>query len=217
MNLGETAVMYLVRHGATAANEQVPFILQGDGLNQPLNANGEAQAAATGELLKAFPLVAVYCSPLLRAMQTARAIAGHHQLQPQPIDALREVNVGRWESLDWGTIQQRFPEEHRAFVDNPADVPRLGGESDRDVLNRVQGVFSELLDRHRGSRFAVVAHNVVNRVYTSSLLEMDLRRTQRIRQSNGGINIIRRWNAGTDVLCVNSVFHVAHLPSYGPQ
>lgn len=57
----------LVRHGRTAANRE--GIFRGR-MDVPLDATGRAQAAATAQLLKTWPLAAIYSSPLSRAART---------------------------------------------------------------------------------------------------------------------------------------------------
>src|SRR4051812_5211568 len=151
----DTTHLYLVRHGATPANEQRPYILQGRGIDLPLSETGEKQVQALGRFLSDFPLTHVYCSVLRRARQTAEAIAAPHGLPAHAIESLCECHVGLWEGMDWETIRR----EHRApcdlFHENPAEHPYLGGESYADVHRRVQPVIQELLERHAGESIAI--------------------------------------------------------------
>jgi broad specificity phosphatase PhoE len=204
--------LYLIRHGATPPNEVRPYILQGDGIDLGLSPSGQRQAAEVAQFLSDFPLDHVYCSPMIRARETATAIAQVHNKQIRPLDRLVECCVGQWEGLDWETIKARHPEEARLFHEDPAANPYFGGESYRDTLVRVQPIFQELLDRHRGESIAVVAHNVVNRVYLASLLGLELRRAKELRQQNACVNLISHDGQTTTVVTMNSVFHLSEQP-----
>lgn len=207
-----TTFLYLVRHGATPPNEQRPYILQGSGIDLGLSANGQRQAAEVAQFLSDFPLDHVYCSPMIRAKETASAIARPHGKEIQLIDCLVECCVGHWEGLDWETIKQRHPDECRLFLENPAENPYFGGESYTDTLHRVQPIFQELLEKHRGESIVVVAHNVVNRVYLASLLGVELRRAKELRQQNACVNLIAHDDHMTSVITMNSVFHLSERP-----
>lgn len=209
VNVGKTT-LYLVRHGATAANELVPYVLQGSAVDNPLSPTGERQAAAVGRLLAAVPLAAVYCSRMTRAVQTASAIAEPHGLKPTPLDAIQEIDVGQWEGLSWELIRQRHREAHDAFVARPGTAPYLGGESYANVLTRAEPIFSAVLRRHIGERVAVVAHNVVNRAYLSHLLGLDINLAKNVEQTNTCVNVIE-YDAAKEraaVVTLNANFHV---------
>lgn len=205
----ETTLL-LIRHGATEANERVPYILQGDGIDLPLSATGRGQAEAVGRFLSDVPLTAVYSSGMVRANETAAQIAGPHGLEVRTAEGIREVNVGRWEGMNWPDIAARDPAAHAAFRANPGHVPYLGGESYAAVLARAAPAFAALLDRHAGERFAVVAHNVVNRAYLSALLGMPLDRAADLRQSNACVNVIT--HAAGRAPRVESVNQNRHVP-----
>jgi broad specificity phosphatase PhoE len=207
-----TTHLFLVRHGATSANERQPYVLQGKGVDLPLSETGERQATAVGRLLAEFRIHQVFASPLVRARQTAAAIAAPHGLTVTTIDELHECDVGDWEGLDWDTIQQRHPEAARRFLDHPGDNPYLGGESYRDTLNRVRPVIHSLLERCDGQNIVVVAHNVVNRVYLAHLLGTDLNRAKGIPQSNGAVNFLRHHLGQTIVTSLNSILHLDEMP-----
>jgi len=187
----ETTWVYLVRHGATEANERVPYILQGNSIDLPLSPRGERQAQELAVFLRRFPIARVYTSALCRARQTAEAIGKSVALAPLVADDLHECNVGLWEGLDWGTISRRYPAEHRRFVDNPADSPYLGGESYGHVLQRSRPVIDRLIAAHSGESIVVVGHNVVNRVLLADILGLPLRLAPGIPQGNGCINLVK--------------------------
>src|SRR5262249_52537858 len=67
--------LYLVRHGATEANERTPYILQGNSIDLPLSGTGQKQAQAVAAFLHPFKIRRVYSSAMIRARQTAEAIA----------------------------------------------------------------------------------------------------------------------------------------------
>ncbi|QDU41517.1 Phosphoserine phosphatase 1 [Maioricimonas rarisocia] len=206
--MSQTTVMYLVRHGATAHNEARPVVLQGSGVNGPLSENGRRQAQQVAECLSNQPLAAVYCSPMLRARQTAEAIALPHGHHVRTVERLHEVNVGSWEGNSWSRIVEEDPDYYRAFMDNPAETPYRDGESYRHVLQRVLPEFDRLLDEQAGRSFAVVAHNVVNRVYAAHLMGLELRLARELRQENCCVNVIRRKSDRTELVTLNAALHL---------
>lgn len=203
-----TTTLYLVRHGATPSNEQRPYVLQGRGIDLSLSETGDRQAAAVGKFFRDVTLHHVYSSGMARAVETAKHIATPHRLEPMPIDELAEVDVGRWEGMAWETIMRDYPEEYRRFMDNPAEHAYLEGESYGDVLERVRPVLTDLLDRHAGESIAVVAHNVVNRVYLAWLLGLELRKAKDIRQGNACVNVIERKASSPVLRTMNACFHL---------
>ncbi|MGE5192592.1 MAG: histidine phosphatase family protein [Deltaproteobacteria bacterium] len=203
--------LYLVRHGATEANQRVPYILQGHAIDLPLSPTGEGQARAVAGFLRQFPIGRVFSSTMIRARQTAETIARELGVAASVAANLQECDVGVWEGLDWGTIRQRYPDEHRRFVENPAETPYLGGESYGDVLRRTKPVLEGLLDDHVGEHVAVVSHNVVNRAFLADLMGLDLRRAPKIVQGNCCVNLIRRRAGHTELVTLNAVFHTGSL------
>jgi broad specificity phosphatase PhoE len=204
----DQSTLYLVRHGATDANLSRPYVLQGRGIDLPLNATGTRQAEQVASLLAQKPITIVYSSTMRRAVETARAIAALCRVEVVPREELVECNVGRWEGLTWDGIREQFPAEYEDFQRDPSRFPYLGGETYGDVARRAVPVLEQLLERHRGERFVVVAHNIVNRVSVATFLGLELARAKDIHQSNCGVNVIRRENGLTQLLTLNSAFHL---------
>ena len=200
--------LYLIRHGSTDANERRPYILQGQGVNGSLSETGQQQARLVGEFLSDFQLDHVYASPLVRAMETAGSIAKHHGLEVIPKSELLEVDVGQWEGMAWEKIMEQDPDAYDRFMADPGTNAYLGGESYEDVYKRVQPTLQSLLTENVGKSIAVVAHNVVNRVYLAGLLGLPMGKGKGLRQENCGINVIKYRNDETTLITMNSTFHL---------
>jgi broad specificity phosphatase PhoE len=201
-------VIYLLRHGATEANVARPPRLQGCRHNAPLARLGVRQAEATRDLLAIRPIDRCYCSPMIRAMQTAAIVAAPHGLKPQPLDALTECDVGRWEGLDWQAVRELDPEGFQRFHTNPAEFGYPGGESFRDVYERVTPALDELLELHAAESILVVAHHVVNRTYLAGLLGLTPDQAKQVTLDNCGISVVVREGVQTTVNTLNAAFHL---------
>lgn len=208
-----TCVAFLLRHGATESNLSNPPRLQGRSIDGPLSPAGRLQAAAAGQQLASYSLQAVYCSPLLRAQETARQIAGPHQLDVSLVADLIEVDVGHWERRSWIEIQAEEPEAYKAFQDDPAQFGYRGGENLTDVRDRVVPAITAIMSRHLGQTIAIVGHNVVNRAFLSHALGLPLSRARSIHQDNCGINLLSWQRDEWKVWAINSIFHLSHIQS----
>lgn len=203
--------LFLVRHGSTAANEKLPFVLQGCEIDGPLTATGQRQAAALARGLREFEIQAIYSSPLLRARQTAGAIAGGRNVEVIPVPDLRECSVGKWEGMAWETIKAEQPEEHANFFADPVNTPHPGGESYGDVYRRCVPAITSLLERHTGQNVVVVAHNMLNRVYLAEHVGIDLKHARKLRQANCCINLLHHREGKTELVTLNSVLHLDEI------
>jgi broad specificity phosphatase PhoE len=204
-------VLYLLRHGATEANLGRPSRLQGRRHNPPLARLGVRQAEATRDFLAIRPVDICYCSPLLRAIQTAAIVAAPHGIAPQPLEELTECDIGRWEGLDWQAIRYLDAEAYQRFAENPGAHGYPGGESFADVYQRVATTIENLLAIHEGHSILVVAHHVVNRTYLAGLLGMSFEQARHMTLDTCGISVVLRDGDKTAVSTLNAAFHLQGL------
>jgi len=134
--------LYLIRHGETDYTESQRLCGITDA---PLNRRGIAQAKKLNKQLRHEKDMVIYCSPLSRAMQTARIIAGNDREKliikcPE----LKETNLGRWEGLTFEEIRKRFPGAIRRWVKNPLTFGAPGGEKLKQLQKRVKRFFKRL-------------------------------------------------------------------------
>ena len=140
--------LYLVRHGRTAGNT-VRYVGWGD---EPLDEVGREQARTLAAQLAAEPIDVVYSSPLSRALDTARPLAEAHGAPLHVREELKEINYGAYQDILKAERKLKLKRNHRT-----ERMP--GGESLRDVYDRVAVVGAEVeTERRAGRNVAVVAH-----------------------------------------------------------
>jgi 2,3-bisphosphoglycerate-dependent phosphoglycerate mutase len=85
-------ILYFVRHGESEAN--VLHEVSNRGLRHPLTERGRAQAKELAEALRPHTPALIFCSPLLRAMQTAEILSSTLGAPRTATGALREYDCG---------------------------------------------------------------------------------------------------------------------------
>ncbi len=203
--------LYLIRHAATEANLATPARLQGRKHNPPLARFGVQQAAATRDFLAVRAIDVCYCSPLLRAVQTATIIAEPHNLAPEPVEGLTECDVGSWEGMDWQQIRYLDADAHQRFMSNPAENGYPNGENFSEVAERSKVAINGLIEANAGRTLLVVSHHIVNRTYLASLLGLEAARARTVALDNCGISVIVKEGEKTSVTTLNASFHLQGL------
>jgi probable phosphoglycerate mutase len=174
----------------------------------PLDETGVEQARQLGERLAAVSFARVWSSDLVRAVQTA-ALAAQVPLSAVKTDkAFREVNLGSWEGLDLATVRETHPNEYAAREKNVAGYRFPGGESFREMQQRVLAGFSIILDEElagitpggpdnpgQPTNLMVVAHKNANRSLLCHYMAWPLEKMFAIPQEYCCLNLLRARRA----------------------
>ena len=141
--------LFLVRHGQTALNAEGRL----RGLaNPPLDEIGIAEAHAVGEALASRGIVEVLCSPLDRAVTTARIIAERCGCEVEADPAFNDRDYGPWTGHVRDDVIAQFGSVDAA----PGVEPALR------VLERAMPALDRLAQAMDGAR-CVVTHDAVIR------------------------------------------------------
>jgi probable phosphoglycerate mutase len=174
-----------IRHGETAWN--VDTRIQGQ-LDVPLNDTGRWQAKRLSTALADESLQAVYSSDLLRAYETARAVAhvsGHVVLTDQ---GLRERRFGEFEGHTWKEIEERWPAQSARWRKRDLEFAPAGGETLRQFYDRVVEAATRLAKAHLGQTIALVAHGGVMDCLYRAATRIDLQAPRSWQLGNASIN-----------------------------
>lgn len=172
--------LWLVRHGQSSGNiardsaehgGQVLIDINTRDADTPLSELGREQSLALGHWFTTLPQEqqpqVILASPYVRALETARIVAGCIGL---PIHAPEFISDERLREKEFGILdrytahgtRKKFPElaELRARVGKFYFRPP-GGESWCDVILRLRGMIDTLTRDYRGQRVLIVGHQVI--------------------------------------------------------
>jgi probable phosphoglycerate mutase len=167
--------VYLARHGQTAYNLEGRF--QGQ-LPVALDETGRAQAVDLAERAAAYGFAALWCSPLLRARETADVVARRIALEPREDARLMETDAGDWTDRSFVEIHAQAPEQFAAFAAGDPGFAFPGGESFAEQELRVSAALEEI---ERGELPAlVVCHGMVIRAALAARGGHPVKRTERV-------------------------------------
>ncbi len=154
--------LLFVRHAATAWTAAARYQGRRD---PPLSAEGQREAAGLAERLRDMPITLVLSSPLVRARDTAAAIAAATGARLTVDARLIELAYGEWEGLTQGEVKAAWPEELRGWKRSPHTARPPGGEWLAEVQTRLDDLLADLQRRTAaGCVMALVSHDIVIRL-----------------------------------------------------
>jgi len=151
-----------IRHGQTTANAD--HIYAGE-LDVELTDKGRQQAKDAAEKIP-HDVDIVFCSPMKRACETAQVLLDDHTITPTSAqfmldDRLKEKTGGVVSGMSYDEIAQQYPKEWDR--DNTPFKVAIAtafpeGESDLDVVKRIENLLVELETTYEGKTILIVSH-----------------------------------------------------------
>ena len=154
----------LVRHGQTASSARHAYSGRSD---IPLTDAGREQAHLAARRLADAGVDAVLSSPLIRAQDTARAIADATGAPLTVDERLTEVDYGPFEGLDRADASERIGAAFDAWRADPFGSPVPGMEPLADALQRARAATADALAAH--AHPVIVGHQGILRVVLVAL------------------------------------------------
>jgi probable phosphoglycerate mutase len=157
----------LVRHGQTERSARKAYSGQ---LDIPLTDTGRAQARRCAAQLKSAGVDAIYTSPLVRARDTAQAIAAATGA-PLIVDArLIEVDYGPFEGLDRAGARATYGQAFEDWRADPFGSPVPGMEPLAAALERARAATADALEAC--AHPVLVGHQGILRIVLIALGEL---------------------------------------------
>jgi probable phosphoglycerate mutase len=190
-------VFQLLRHGETAVQGRINGRLPGVGLSD----RGRAEIAAVAERLAGEKIAAVYASPLQRTRETAEILSERLGLPVGYRDDVIELDFGEWTGLTADIVRKDERFHLWNVCRSVATIP--GGESWRQVHNRIVAAMFDLQQAHPGENIVIVSHGDVIRAALLFALGMPLDFYARLEVAPASVSTIRLDKAGIRVLGLN--------------
>jgi broad specificity phosphatase PhoE len=201
------ATLLLVRHGVTLSTGK----RAGGRTDASLTDEGQAQAAAIADRLARRSVTAVYTSPIVRAVETARPIADRHDLEIVPTDGVQELDHGRW--TDRPLKQMARTNLFEWVVRTPSRTSLPDGESFVSAQGRAVSAIEEIVAGLRDrATIVVTSHADIIKLITAHYVGMPLDAFQRlIIQPASLTTLLLPKHGDARLVGFNDVSHLAGL------
>lgn len=165
--------LYIIRHGRTDWNDL--RMLQGK-TDIPLNEDGRRMAAEAAKEYAEIPFDICFCSPLVRAKETAEILLRGRDVPVEYDDRLMEMSFGVYEGVKSSFDIPDCPVNEFFFHPESYDNPVEGGESTRDLMERTGSFLREKVypRLERGEDVLIVGHGAMNSSIVCNALELPL-------------------------------------------
>lgn len=180
-------------------------------VDPPLSAKGREQAAAVGRRFKGQQVDAVYASPLQRAFDTGAAVAGHHGLEVQVRDDLREIETYRDLPQDKPLLEllgrERLLGAREQMIRHMRWDVYPGSEPSDEFRRRCCTVIDGIAASHQGQRVVIACHGGVINAYLADLI--GTRADMLFRPAHTAVNQFRVARDGARA--IESIGDTGHL------
>ena len=185
--------IYLLRHGQTDYNLQ--GVVQGSGIDAPINATGRAQAEAFFGAYREVQFDQLYHSALIR---TRQSIQGFIDLGI-PVVALTELNEISWGDYEGTPMTPEEGEYYRMMLDQwqqgNLDYAIAGGESPNSVAERLHRAIQIILNGP-GETILVCMHGRAMRIFLSLICQTPLKEMDQYEHGNLCLYLLQQEEKG---------------------
>ena len=162
--------LYIIRHGQTDLN--LKGIVQGRGVDSPLNATGLKQAEAFYAHYKHVRFDKIYTSTLVRTHQTVAPFVG---IPTEQLAGLDEIGWGIYEGKEQTPdIMEGFVSLTERWRAGELDCAVAGGETPNQLAARQREALNHILSQPDEKTVLVCMHGRAMRVFLCLLTERDI-------------------------------------------
>lgn len=200
---------YFIRHGQTDLN--LRGIVQGRGVNSPLNEMGRKQAAAFFQAYQNIPFDKVYTSTLLRTHETVAAFTAAG-IPTEQLAGLDEISWGVYEGMEQDeSIMAGFKALVDQWRNNMLDVAVEHGESPNALVKRQQEAMQYMLSQEDEELVLVCLHGRALRILLCHLTEMEVCQMDDFPHTNTALYIVAYQDGKFTIIDHYNTQHLAEL------
>jgi len=202
-------LLYIIRHGETDLNKQ--GIVQGRGVDMPLNDFGRQQAEAFYEAYKGIHFDKIYTSTLIRTHQTvARFIDSG--IPWEQLNGLDEISWGIYEGKKQATdVTTGFNAITQQWSEGKLDVAVEGGESPNQVQMRQKQAFDYITSQSEEHTVLICMHGRAMRILLCLLTNTPLSQMDDFPHMNTALYLVSYENGHFNIEDYYNINHLAQL------
>ena len=198
--------IYLIRHGQTEYNRK--GMVQGSGIDAPLNDTGYQQAAAFFKAYRDISFDKIYISTLQRTKQSVQPFLDLG-ISHERLSGLNEINWGEKEGMPFSQKDHDYYlQVTSAWENGQVDLGIAGGESPLEVNARQKVAMDHILTRTEEKTILICMHGRAMRILLCHLLNYHLRYMDTFPHNNLGLYTINYSGRRFSIEWTNDTRHL---------
>lgn len=198
--------LFIARHGETDYNRN--GLLQGRGIDAPLNEMGQSQARQLAEYLSNYESTSIVSSSLRRAWETASFYKEKTDLMLQKNRDLDEMDFGDFEGIAMNEIAKELDDLQNGWKNGDVSLRVPGGESPKEVFERADYATRSYINGAESQTLMLFVHGRLIRILLSEWLGYGLKNMHMVAHQNGAINQLVLKNGKFEPVYLNKTEHL---------
>lgn len=198
--------VFIARHGETEFNRN--GMLQGRGIDAPLNDTGRSQAQRLADYLINYEPTSIISSSLTRAWQTASFYEEKTDLTIQKNKDLDEMDFGDFEGVNMKEIANELDNLQKGWKSGDVSLKIPGGESPEEVFGRADAAARSYINGADSQTIMLFIHGRLIRVLLSEWLGYGLKNMHKVEHRNGAVNHLILKNGSFEPVYLNKTDHL---------
>ena len=180
-----TKKIYLIRHGQTDYN--LRGVVQGSGIDAPLNETGRKQAEAFYQTYKSVSFDKVYTSVLQRSQQSVKKFLADG-IPHEAFEGLNEISWGNREGISITPEEDAYYHHMlKEWQRGNTSLKIEGGESPEDLVAKQRPVLEYILKQKQEETILICMHGRAMRILLTLMLNYPLKSMDTFEHSNLGL------------------------------
>lgn len=202
-------LLYIIRHGQTDLNKR--GIVQGRGIDSPLNAQGQREAEAFYKAYKHVTFDKVYTSTLQRTYQTIERFV--HDGVPHAVhEGLDEISWGSYEGQpQTPEIMAGFQQLTTQWKNGQLDIAVENGESPLQLIERQKKAMEHILSRPDEKTVLICMHGRAMRILLAWMTGADASLMDQFKHTNTALYILQSKDHKIHIVDAYNILHLAEF------
>lgn len=198
--------LFIARHGETDYNRN--GLLQGRGIDAPLNETGQSQARRLADYLSNYEATSLISSSMKRAWQTASFYEEKTNLTIQKNRDLDEMDFGDFEGQSMKEIAKELDDLQNGWMSGDTSLKIPGGESPKEVFERADYAARSYINGAESQTVMMFIHGRLMRILLSEWLGYGLKNMHKVEHRNCAVNHLILKNGSFEPVYLNKTDHL---------
>jgi broad specificity phosphatase PhoE len=168
---------YIMRHGQALSNVRAMCSCWPEKFHNPLTKQGREVVKESVEKLQKSGkgIDMIFCSPILRTVQTAEIVGKILKVKPKADKRLREIGFGKFNGVKLESMWKAFKKESDR-INKGAD----GGENYKQILARMEGFLKGTDKKFKNKNILIISHEGPLVLLQAKIMGLSLKETTQI-------------------------------------